>query len=88
MRPLSAPCGKQGVKATPLEVKGLSRMTRPCAVCCKWPRRGWGGGGGGAEGSPGRYSRVSGEQGTVVPGFYKLQDRMGDVAVGRAVPVP
>ena len=82
MRKLSAPCGKQGVKATPLEVKGLRRMTRPCVVCCKRPRRR------GAEGSPGRYSRVSGEQGTVVPGFYKLQDRMGDVAVGRAVPVP
>ena len=59
-------------------------MTCPCVVCCKRPR----GGGGGAEGSPGRYSRVSGEQGTVVPGFYKLQDRMGDVAVGHAIPVP
>ena len=31
--------------------------------------------GGGAEGSLGRYSRGSGEQGTVVLGFYKLPDR-------------
>ena len=47
MRPLSTPCGKQGVKATPLEVKGAQQMTCPCVVCCK--RLGGGGGGGGGR---------------------------------------
>ena len=77
MRPLGAPCGKQGVEATPLEIKGAPQDDSSLRGLFEAAK----------EGSPGRYSRVSGEQRTAVPGFYKLPDRTGDVAVCRTVQV-
>ena len=60
MRPLSTPCGKQGVKATPLEVKGAQQYHSSLRGLLEAAKEG------GAEGSLGRYNRGSGEQGTVV----------------------
>ena len=82
MRPLSTPCEKQGVKATPLEVKGAQQYHSSLRGLLEAAKEGGGGQ------NKVWDSRGSGEQGTVVPGFYKLQDRTGEVAVGRAVQIP
>ena len=76
---MGAPCGKQGVEATPLEIKGAPQDDSSLRGLFEVAKEG--------EQKEVREGTVMFQVNKGVPGFYKLPDRTGDVAVGHTVQV-